>query len=59
LAVPAAVGGILLLWELVELSPWPTSYGATLLILAQLWRIDRLGLLYKTIRDSEAATAGQ
>ncbi|MBO1907532.1 hypothetical protein J4G37_21770 [Microvirga sp. 3-52] len=57
-AIPGGAGGILLLWGLVELSPWPTSYGATLLILAQLWRIDRLGLLYETIRHSEAATAG-
>ncbi len=54
LAALGAAGGILLLWGLVELSPWPTLYRATLLILAQLWRIDRLGLLYEAIQHSGA-----
>lgn len=46
LAVPALAGFALLAWGLVQLSPWPTVFGATLIIIAQLWRIDRLGLLY-------------
>jgi hypothetical protein len=47
LAIPGAAGGILLVWGLIQLSVWPTLFGATLLALAQLWRIDRLGLLYE------------
>jgi hypothetical protein len=41
------VGGIVLLaWGLVVLDPWPTVFGATLVVLAQLWRIDRYARLY-------------
>jgi hypothetical protein len=40
------VGFVLLIWGLVQLLVWPTAFGATLVVLAQLWRIDRLGLLY-------------
>jgi hypothetical protein len=47
LIVPAAVGLVLLAWGLVQLLVWPTAFGATLIVLAQLWRIDRLGLLYE------------
>jgi len=47
LAIPGAAGGFLLVWGLIQLSVWPTLFGATLLALAQLWRIDRLGLLYE------------
>ena len=47
LAVPALAGAVLLVWGLVQLLVWPTIFGATLIVLAQLWRIDRLGLLYE------------
>ena len=47
LMVPALAGLVLLLWGLVLLQPWPTVFGAALIVLAQLWRIDRLGLLYE------------
>lgn len=40
------VGMLLLVWGLWRLHAWPTLYGATLIVLAQLWRIDRMGLLY-------------
>lgn len=50
LAVPGLAGFGLLAWGLAELSVWPTVFGGTLIVLAQLWRIDRLGLLYE---DSE------
>ncbi|WP_327084926.1 hypothetical protein OIE66_21410 [Nonomuraea sp. NBC_01738] len=39
-------GFALLIWGLVVLEPWPAVSGATLVILGQLWRIDRLGQLY-------------
>jgi hypothetical protein len=45
------VGGFALLgWGLVKLIVWPTVVGATLIVVAQLWRIDRMGSLYE---DSE------
>ena len=46
LTVVAAAGFALLVWGLVELLVWPTVFGASLVVLAQLWRIDRLGRLY-------------
>jgi uncharacterized protein DUF6653 len=47
LAVPAIAGFVLLAWGLIELLIWPTIFGATLVVLAQLWRIDRLGMWYE------------
>jgi hypothetical protein len=29
---------------------WPTVFGATLIVLGQLWRIDRLVVLYENTR---------
>jgi hypothetical protein len=55
LAVPALSGVVLLGWGLVQLLVWPTLFGATLIVLAQLWRIDRLGLLYE--QHQRATTA--
>jgi hypothetical protein len=46
-AVPGFCGFVLLIWGLVQLLVWPTIFGATLIVLAQLWRIDRLGMLYE------------
>lgn len=46
LTVVGATGFALLVWGLVQLLGWPTVFGATLIVLAQLWRIDRLGRLY-------------
>lgn len=40
------LGMALLVHGLVALSPWPTAFGATLVVVAQLWRIDRFSLLY-------------
>jgi hypothetical protein len=53
LIVPGLCGIVLLAYGLVALLVWPTVFGATLIVLAQLWRIDRLGLLY------EQSKAGQ
>ncbi|MEW9549597.1 DUF6653 family protein [Nonomuraea sp. NPDC050783] len=41
-----SAGFVLLVWGLVALEPWPTVFGASLITLGQLWRIDRLGQLY-------------
>lgn len=50
------IGGFALTaWGLIELRIWPTVFGATLVALAQLWRIDRMGLFYDELqrtRDS-------
>jgi hypothetical protein len=48
LIVPASAGFVLLAWGLVRLSVWPTLFGASLIVLAQLWRIDHLGMLHDT-----------
>ncbi|MEU6786378.1 DUF6653 family protein [Nonomuraea angiospora] len=41
-----STGFVLLIWGLITLAIWPTVFGATLITLGQLWRIDRLGQLY-------------
>ncbi len=46
LILPAAAGFILLGIGLVEFAFWPMRSGAVLIVLTQLWRIDRLGRLY-------------
>jgi hypothetical protein len=56
LIVPSLCGFLLLVWGLVQLLVWPTIFGATLIVLAQLWRIDRLGLLYEQSKCASAAT---
>lgn len=56
LIVPALCGIVLLVWGLVQLLVWPTIFGATLIVLAQLWRIDRLGLLYEQTKGANAAS---
>lgn len=47
LVVLGSAGFALIAWGLVRLDPWPTIFGATLLIVAQLWRIDRFGWLWE------------
>lgn len=47
LIVLGLVGFVLLGWGLIKLLAWPTVFGATLVVVAQLWRIDRMGLLYE------------
>lgn len=44
----------LIVWGLAALQVWPTAFGATLLIVGQLWRIDRLARLYEDTRPGEA-----
>lgn len=40
-------GLALMAWGLYRLDVWPTLFGMTLVIVAQLWRIDRFSLLYE------------
>jgi hypothetical protein len=53
LILMGVAGFALLTWGLLELSVWPTVFGTTLITLAQLWRIDRMGLLYDEISRRE------
>jgi hypothetical protein len=51
LLVPVAGAGFVLLsYGLVRLEIWPTVFGASLIVLAQLWRIDRLVVFYDSTR---------
>jgi hypothetical protein len=45
-----AAGFVLLIYGLVRLEVWPTLFGASLIVLAQLWRIDRLVVFYEGTR---------
>ena len=54
LILVGVAGFALLAWGLVTLSIWPTIFGATVVTLAQLWRIDRMGLLYNELSGREA-----
>jgi len=53
LALPGIAGALLLVWGLVRLLVWPTVIGASLIIVAQLWRIDRLGRLYDRVAGKQ------
>lgn len=53
LVLPGLVGFVLLGWGLIRLLVWPTVIGATLIVVAQLWRIDRLGRLYDRVKGNE------
>ncbi|MDT7787568.1 MAG: hypothetical protein QOF58_5987 [Pseudonocardiales bacterium] len=44
-----SVGFALILWGMVALAVWPTVSGAVLVVVAQLWRIDRFGWLYERL----------
>jgi hypothetical protein len=52
LIVPGVGGFIVLAWGLVVLALWPTVVGATLIVLAQLWRIDILGRMYEEVQQA-------
>ena len=49
IATPGIVGIAMVGWGLVALDVWPTVFGATLVVLAQLWRIDRLVWMYEEL----------
>ena len=46
----AGLGFAILAFGLIMLEVWPTVFGASLIVLGQLWRIDRLGLLFEEQR---------
>jgi len=50
LAVPGLVGFALLVWGLFALKVGPTIAGAAIIVVGQLWRIDRLGRIYDGTR---------
>lgn len=50
-------GFVLLIWGLLALQAWPTVVGAAFVVYGQLWRIDRLGLLYQHITAEAGAGA--
>jgi hypothetical protein len=41
------IGFGMILWGLIALQVWPTVFGTTLIVLAQLWRIDRFNWLWE------------
>jgi uncharacterized protein DUF6653 len=50
LIVVAALGFAILAFGLIRLMIWPTLFGASLIVLSQLWRIERFGLLFEEQR---------
>jgi hypothetical protein len=56
LIIPGVAGILLLVWGLVQRDLWPTVFGATLVTLTQLWRIDRLGLFNEERKGADADT---
>jgi hypothetical protein len=57
LIVVGLIGGVLMAWGLIALDLWPTIFGSTLIVLGQLWRIDRFGQLYDTVNRDNADQA--
>jgi hypothetical protein len=51
LVLPAMVGLALLVWGLYTLRVFPTVVGAAIIVVGQLWRIDRLGRIYEATRQ--------
>jgi len=49
LMMVGSAGFVLITWGLVALAVWPTVFGATLVVGAQLWRIDRFGWLWERV----------
>lgn len=49
LVAAGSLGFVLIIWGLVALEVWPTVSGAALVVLAQLWRIDRFGWLWERV----------
>ncbi|MDF3335869.1 hypothetical protein P3H80_00465 [Mycolicibacterium septicum] len=43
----ALAGFAMLVYGVIALQAWPTISGSALIVLGQLWRIDRLGILYE------------
>lgn len=54
LVLVGLAGFAMITYGLIVLDLWPTVFGATLVVLAQLWRIDRFGLLYDELKRTGA-----
>jgi hypothetical protein len=55
-----AVGGLgfaILAFGLITLEVWPTVFGASIIVLGQLWSIDRFGLLFEDQRRRPGGVA--
>ncbi|HKP28015.1 MAG TPA: DUF6653 family protein [Gemmatimonadales bacterium] len=50
LALSGSIGFGLLAWGLYTLRVWPTVAGSAIIVIGQLWRIDRLGRIYDATR---------
>jgi hypothetical protein len=57
--VGTVAGAALLVWGLVTLEVWPTVFGATLVVYGQLWRIDRLGIVYDQVTSGSSQDAAE
>ncbi|MGW0435615.1 DUF6653 family protein [Micromonospora sp. NPDC003197] len=53
LVLTGLAGFGLLAWGLVQLEVWPTVFGGTLVVVVQLWRIDRFTWLYERSTASD------
>ncbi len=51
------VGLIMIAWGLFAFHVWVTIIGTVLVVMAQLWRIDRLGILYESIMSNKRESA--
>jgi hypothetical protein len=52
------VGFGFMAWGLIALELWPTVFGATVAIMAQLWRIDRFGWLWERVEQRDGQNTG-
>ena len=57
LVVVGFAGMVVFVYGLVRLEPWPTAHGMTVIVMAQLWRIDRFAAIYD--RTSGPAADGE
>jgi hypothetical protein len=48
----AAIGGIVVLWGLLELAIWPTLLGMAVVFLGKMWFVDRMVWLYEDMKDA-------
>lgn len=53
----AIVGGLIMTWGLYALEIWPTVFGASLLVLGQLWRIDRMVWMYEELHPEHGTAS--
>jgi hypothetical protein len=52
LNVVSGTGMLFVIWGAVQLSIWPTLFGATLVYAGKLWFLDRMVWLYEDMKDA-------